>query len=68
MTLEEAIAWLKGERSYVNLMGWSENTARTDAALTEQAYWIVRAHREGLLPTDLAPISAAGPNEEAPRL
>ena len=59
MNYEEALAWLKGERSQAN---WfrslgSERAleqreiwlAEADAASTEQAYWIVRAHKEGLL-------------------
>ena len=55
MSLEEAIEWLKGNRSMCNLVPqdpfdtWQERIARADAALTEQAYWIVKAHKEGLI-------------------
>ena len=58
MTYEEALAWLRGERSMCNLVAqhpfetWQERIARTDAALTEQAYWTVRAHKEGLIPKE----------------
>lgn len=54
MSLEEALAWLRGERSMTNVVPqapfetWQERIARADAAMTEQAYWTVRAHREGL--------------------
>jgi hypothetical protein len=63
MTLEEALAWLRGERSSVNWLqnGTPEgntNAQRYDAAATEQAYWIVRAHREGL--PDTQPVSKEG--------
>jgi hypothetical protein len=57
MDLKEAEAWLSGERSTIN--HHIENTenrgealvncAREDAAFTEQAYWVLRAHREGLV-------------------
>jgi hypothetical protein len=55
--MDEWIAWLKGQRSCVNWMldGTNEsnvNAARYDAAMTEQAYWAVRAHREGLVGDD----------------
>ncbi len=55
MKYEEALAWLNGERSTVNYAGgespWDsqERATRMDTALTEQAYWIVRAHNEGLI-------------------
>ncbi len=54
MNLGEALAWLNGERSTVNVAGgespWDsqERATRMDAAMTEQAYWIVRAHKEGI--------------------
>ena len=58
MDYDEAIAWLRGERSMINtIQGDSDNnrswlvaTARADAAMTEQAYWIVKACAEGILP------------------
>lgn len=49
MDLEEAEAWLRGERSTVNYAGGDspqdsqERATRMDAAMTEQAYWVVRA-------------------------
>ena len=55
MKYEEAQAWLRGERSTVNYAGgespWDsqERAHRMDAASTEQAYWVVRAHKEGLI-------------------
>ena len=55
MSYDEALAWLRGERSTIN-MTHAENPAqeweiahRQDAAATEQAYWVVRAHKEGLV-------------------
>lgn len=57
MNLQEAEEWVRGERSW-----WNDhanqapnqgenfvNCAKHDAATTEQAYWILRAHREGLV-------------------
>ncbi len=61
MEYEEAIEWLKGERSTCNTyfqrgFGSSEAslmTAQADEAMTQQAYWIVKAHKEGLIqPTE----------------
>ena len=49
---KEAIAWLNGERSLSNVVPqdpyetWQERIARADAAMTEQAYWMVRAYNE----------------------
>ncbi len=54
MNLEEALAWLRGQRSTLNYTQapTPEDSrlyaAKQDAAMTEQAYWIVRAHREGI--------------------
>lgn len=52
MRLEEALAWLRGERSGTNYLPVTEDRNVTvacyDAAMTQQAYWIVRAHKEGL--------------------
>jgi hypothetical protein len=53
---QEAAAWLNGERSMCNLVPeypietWQERIARADAAMTETAYWTLRAHKEGLVP------------------
>ena len=57
MSNEEALAWLRGERSSVNWMQGKQDVrsvaaARYDAAATEQAYWIVRAHHEQLVEVD----------------
>lgn len=55
MTYCEALEWLKGQRSMINqitcdpLSTWQSRIAEADAAMTQQAYWIVKAHREGLL-------------------
>ena len=55
MNHEEAKAWLRGERSTTNMIPnhpyetWRERIARTDAAMIERAYWIVKAHKEGLV-------------------
>ena len=59
MNYEAALEWLKGDRSTANHFRSmvSERAfeqreiwmARADAAMTEQAYWVVRAHREGLI-------------------
>ena len=55
MTYEEALAWLHGFRSTLNYTEAPTpqesrvNAAKQDASMTEQAYWIVRAHKEGLV-------------------
>ncbi len=55
MNYEEALAWLRGERSMSNcvpshpLETWTVRIQEADAAATQQAYWIVKAHKEGLL-------------------
>ena len=55
MDNEEAQAWLRGERSTINYTQAPTpedsriNSAKKDASMTEQAYWIVRAHKEGLV-------------------
>ena len=56
MTYEDALAWLRGERSWTNIIQsnadtngpWIVQTAQADAATTQQAYWIVKARQEGL--------------------
>ena len=51
MDYEEGLAWLNGERSMVNMLHDEQShvrVAQADAAMMEQAYWIVRAHKEGL--------------------
>lgn len=57
MKYEEAIAWLRGERSMTNMIQssadtncpWIVQTAQADAAATQQAYWVVKAHNEGMI-------------------
>ena len=55
MTLDEALGWLKGERSTTNMIPpepretWLVRISQADAAWTEQSYWMARAHKEGLL-------------------
>ena len=54
MNLEEAIEWLKGKRSMTNRIPqdpfetWQVRVAEADAAMTQQAYWITKAHKENL--------------------
>ncbi len=56
MTIEEAIAWLKGERSMTDIIPsndvdtWQVRIAQADAAMMQQAYLVLKAHKEGLLP------------------
>lgn len=57
MSHAEALAWLNGERSMCNIIQsnadtngpWIVQTAQADAAMTEQAYWIAKAHAEGIV-------------------
>jgi len=55
MDYTEALAWLRGERSMCNIVAqdpyetWQVRIAQADAAMTQQAYWIVRARGEGLV-------------------
>jgi hypothetical protein len=55
MDIKEARAWINGERSTINFMPqdpfdtWNVRIAQADAALTQQAYWIVKAHEDGLI-------------------
>ena len=57
MSYEEAMAWLTGKRSMINIFGSicgdsptaNLMTAEADAAMTQQAYWIVKAHKDGLV-------------------
>lgn len=57
MTYDEALEWLNGQRSWWNThsgVSTDRNIALAqcavhDAASTQQAYWIVKAHKEGLL-------------------
>ncbi len=55
MTIEEAKEWLRGERSMCNIIPqepfdtWQVRIAQADAAMAEQAYWVLKAHKEGLV-------------------
>lgn len=54
MDVDEAIAWLNGEKSMANLIPqdlfetWEAYMAQVDAALVLQAYLILKARKEGL--------------------
>ncbi len=58
MNYEEALAWMRGERSTINYAQGptpgeaQERAVRMDAAMYEQAYWMLRAHSEGLVGGD----------------
>ncbi len=53
MDYREAIMWLRGERSVTNQYSpprkYAVEIAQVDAAQTQQAYWIVKAHAEKLV-------------------
>ena len=55
MTPEEALEWLSGNRSMTNVLSsedpnlWQVQIAQADAAMCQQAYWVLRAHKEGLV-------------------
>ena len=59
MKYEEALAWIRGERSTINHAGgdspWDsqERATRMDAAMTQQAYWVLLAHHEGIVPDEI---------------
>ena len=52
MDISEAKAWLEGDRSMINQIQqhpsetWEVRIAQADAAMTQQAYWIVKAYKE----------------------
>ena len=52
MTIREAEDWLEGNRSMVNMIPssdfetWQVRIAQADAAMVQQAYYIVKAARE----------------------
>ena len=54
MTLEQARQWLEGMRSMANLIPqdpletWQVRIAQADAAMTQQAYYVLKAYKEGL--------------------
>lgn len=55
MTPEEAIEWIKGKRDTGNYIPqfppetWQVRTEQANAAKMEQAYWVLKAHKEKLL-------------------
>ncbi len=57
MSYEEAVEWLKGKRSMCNTIqgdqdgSWLVRVAQADAAMTQQAYWIVKAWSENIVPS-----------------
>jgi len=61
MNKDEAIAWLMGKRSVGNIIPqdpfdtWQVRIAQADAAMCEQAYWILRAFTEDLIYDGLLP-------------
>jgi len=52
MDYKEALEWIAGKRSMTNIIPqhpfetWEVRIAEADAAMTQQAYWVVRAYRE----------------------
>ncbi len=51
MTREEALEWLRGERSMVNSIypsGTEAEVAKADAYMVMQAYYVAKAWSEGL--------------------
>lgn len=57
MTYDEAVAWLKEQRSMTNIIPfeppdgtWLVRVAQADAAMTQQAYWIIKAWHENIVP------------------
>jgi hypothetical protein len=55
MTKTEALEWIRGERSWTNVVPpdpydtWQARIAFADAASVQRAYWVLRAHAEGLV-------------------
>lgn len=70
MNYEDAQEWLQGKRSWANTVPqdpfetWTQRIAEADAKAAEQAYWVVRAHREGLV---IHPIGKSDSEKEAGR-
>ena len=59
MNIQEAEQWLKGELSGVNHIctdpfeTWEVRIEEYNAAMRQQAYWIMKAHKEKLVSTDI---------------
>lgn len=55
MTKQEAQEWLAGKCSMINIVPqhpfetWQSRIAEADAAMIQQAYWIAKAHADGLI-------------------
>jgi hypothetical protein len=55
MNIIEAKAWIEGLRSMCNNIPqdpfetWQVRIAQADAAMIEAAYWVLRAHKDGLI-------------------
>ena len=55
MTHKEAQEWLAGRRSWTNnipqepIETWMVRIEQADAAAVQRAYWIAKAHKEGLV-------------------
>jgi hypothetical protein len=55
MNLEEAEEWIQGKHSMCNLVPrepfetWQVRIAQADAAMLEQAYWILKAYKNKLI-------------------
>lgn len=54
MDYAEALAWIKGDRSMTNSIPqdpyetWQVRVAQADAGMMQQAYYVLKAHKEGL--------------------
>jgi len=70
MNKEEAIAWLTGERSMTNTIPqdpfdtWQVRSAQADAAMCEQAYWILMAYNDGLVTANAGSERPCGRKED----
>ena len=49
MDYKEAVEWLKGKRSMCNTVLDNTECAEVDASMMKQAYWMVKAYKEGLI-------------------
>jgi len=58
MNYEEALEWLAGKRSMCNSFGSDDESharlAEADAGCTQQAYWIIKSYKEGLIQNKIA--------------
>ena len=55
MMVDEAYEWINGNRTMTNLIPqdpfatWQVRISEADAAMMQQAYWILRAHSDGII-------------------